>query len=86
MNNENRPDYPVPDPYVSEGAGLTKLEAFTMAAMQGVYSNEPLLHKISEETLGEGLGNESFYIEVSKIAINQAKETLKLLEGESNEL
>lgn len=45
MSNGNEPAYPTADPnYESKyaGAGLTKREAFAMAAMQGLCSNTAL--------------------------------------------
>lgn len=39
MTNPNDPAYPIKEHLTSDAAGLTKREAFAMAAMQGLCSN-----------------------------------------------
>jgi len=41
MSNKDKSAYPIPASDM-QGLGLTKLEAFTMAAMQGLLSNSEL--------------------------------------------
>ena len=66
MNNQNEPAYPVLDP--SDYLGLTKMEAFTMAAMHGICANS--------DDRAVGLVAE----ERAEIAVKIAKATLAELE------
>jgi hypothetical protein len=73
MSNENKdlPAYPVPPGQgvrfnVNDYDGLTKLEAFTMAAMQGLCAN-PNSWDVSNET-------------IASASVNLAKATLEALE------
>lgn len=77
MKNENKPAYPIA---VSERTdtsfmepGLSKLEAFTMAAMQGICANHYYTYESPIDSHAGG---------VASTALAQAKATLKLLEDE----
>lgn len=63
LTNPNEPAYPVSDP--SDYLGLTKREAFAMAAMQGLLANE-------------STGNRSMGL-ISELAITQADDLLAKL-------
>lgn len=47
MSNKDMPAYPVPASNM-QSLGLTKLEAFTMAALQGLCSADPSWQNIDE--------------------------------------
>lgn len=47
MSRANTPAYPVPEPFA--GVGLTKLELFAMAAMQGLLCRQGVSEHLAEQ-------------------------------------
>lgn len=71
MENKNKPAYPAYDPWGKPTDGLTKLEVFAMAAMQGICSN--LKH------IDETYKNQNQAEVIASKSLRIAEETLKSL-------
>lgn len=93
MENMNKPAYPIVngdgfpsnieavDPKDKFSTGLTKLEAFTMAAMQGMCANSDYTAYVRREQ-----PNEILMDVISRECVNIAKATLKSLEEDGKQI
>lgn len=83
MTNADKPAYPIVPPVFEEGPafegsnGLTKREAFAMAAMQGIVKEYVYQDSVTGETHGHDF--------VAQMAIKVADELLKELENRKND-
>lgn len=74
--NSERPAFPFMGEDVQNNGGLTKREAFAMAAMQGILANEGLREKLQLDMKHDGTNHDNY---IAVYAVHHADELLKAL-------